>query len=59
MKFSITTTRRPMVACLRLFAVAVICAFSADAVASDISATDQPQAVPIQAYDMIGSVVVQ
>lgn len=35
-----------MVACLRLFAVAVICAFSADAVASGYPTTDQPPVVP-------------
>ena len=46
MKLSITTTRGPIVACLRLFAVAVICAFSAGAAAGGISTTDQPQVVP-------------
>lgn len=36
----------PIATCMRLFAVAVICAFSADAVASGISTTDQPQVAP-------------
>jgi hypothetical protein len=46
MKFIGKTTRRPIVACLRLFAVAVICAFSADAVAGGNSSTDRPKVVP-------------
>lgn len=36
----------PIAACLRLFAVVTICAFGADALASGISATDQPQVAP-------------
>ena len=46
MRSFIKTTRRPMVTCLRLFTVAVICSFSADTVAGGYSTTDQPQIAP-------------
>ena len=46
MRLTVSSIGGPIVACLRLFAVAGICAFSADAVASGNSTTDQPQVVP-------------
>ena len=46
MRFTGKSIVGPIATCLRLFAVAVICSFSADAVASGNFTTDQPQVVP-------------
>ena len=46
MKFIGDKKSSPIAAWLRLFAIAVICAFGVDAVASGFSTTDQPQVSP-------------
>ena len=46
MRLTVRSIGGPIVVCLRLFTIAVICAFGADAVAGGYSTTDQPQVVP-------------
>ncbi len=49
MRITVKSIGDPIVACMRLFAVAVICAFSANAVASGNFTTDPPQVAPTTA----------